>query len=40
MRAQVLALLEAGAVPLEQAAAWLRIEPSDLRKQLEQFGVE
>jgi transcriptional regulator with XRE-family HTH domain/Zn-dependent peptidase ImmA (M78 family) len=40
MRAQVLALLEAGAVPLEQAAAWLRIEPADLRKQLEQFGVE
>ncbi len=40
MRAQVLALLEAGAVPLEQAAAWLRIEPADLRKQLEQFGLE
>ena len=27
MRAQVLALLEAGIVPLEQAAAWLRIDP-------------
>ena len=40
MRAQVLALLEAGAVPLEQAAAWLRIGPAELRAQLEQFGVE
>ena len=40
MRAQVLALLEAGAVPLEQAAAWLRIGPADLRDQLGQFGVE
>ena len=40
MRAQVLALLEAGAVPLEQAAAWLRIGLADLRAQLEQFGVE
>ena len=40
MRAQVLALLEAGVVPLEQAAAWLRIGPADLRDQLGQFGVE
>ncbi len=40
MRAQVLALLEAGAVPLEQAAAWLRIDPPNLRDQLSQFGVE
>jgi transcriptional regulator with XRE-family HTH domain/Zn-dependent peptidase ImmA (M78 family) len=40
MRAQVLALLEAGAVPLEQAAAWLRIDPAELRVQLEQFGLE
>jgi transcriptional regulator with XRE-family HTH domain/Zn-dependent peptidase ImmA (M78 family) len=40
MRAQVLALLEAGVVPLEQASAWLRIDPAELRVQLEQFGVE
>ena len=40
MRAQVLALLEAGVVPLEQAAAWLRFEPAELRAQLEQLGVE
>jgi hypothetical protein len=40
MRAQVLALLEFGAVPLDQAAAWLRIGPADLRAQLKQFGVE
>ena len=40
MRAQVLALLEAGAVPLEQAVAWLRIDPPDLRDQLGRFGVE
>jgi hypothetical protein len=40
MRAQVLALLESGAVPFEQAAAWLRIGPADLRAQLTQFGVE
>jgi Zn-dependent peptidase ImmA (M78 family) len=40
MRARVLALLEAGAVSLEQAAAWLRIDEPDLRDQLGQFGVE
>ena len=40
MRAQVLALLESGVVPLEQAAAWLRIGPADLRAQLKQFGAE
>ena len=40
MRAQVLALLEAGVVPLEQAAAWLRIDTAGLRAQLERFGVE
>jgi hypothetical protein len=40
MRAQVLALLEAGAVPFEQAAVWLRIDPAELRVQLRQFGLE
>jgi len=40
MRAQVLALFEARVVPLEQAAAWLRISPRELRKQLEQFGAK
>ena len=40
MRSQVLGLLERGATSLEQAAAWLRIPPDDLRYQLEQLGVE
>ena len=40
MRSQVLGLLERGEAPLEQAAAWLRIDPADLRYQLEQLGIE
>ena len=37
MRAQVTALLESGAVSVEQAAAWLRIDAPTLRYQAEQF---